>query len=186
MGRRQEPPRGANVAQEYFFAKVIVMTDNFKHRLGEGSFGIVYYGKLPDGQEVAVKRASRNSQQGAKEFYNEVNYYLTPINICCSQTIIMFHNNWFDFHKLVICMFISLSHSLMLIVDLNILNPRFQLIHSKLEVDQSEKNLKKFCHKWPQVQNFTTKWKNAPIWKNWPKEKRSWNSDHSFLHVTKI
>jgi hypothetical protein len=96
-----------------------------------------------------------------KEFYNEVNYYLTPINSCCSQTIIMFHNNWFDFHKLVICMFISLSHSLILIVDLNILNPRFQLIHSKLELDQSEKNLKKFCHKWPQVQNFTTKWKNA-------------------------
>jgi hypothetical protein len=44
-------------------------------------------------------------------------------------------------------MFISLSHSLILIVDLNILNPKIQLIHSKLELDQSEKNLKKFCHK---------------------------------------
>ncbi|CAK9198294.1 unnamed protein product [Sphagnum troendelagicum] len=72
LGLVQEPPRGANVAQEYSFAKVIVMTNNFKDRLGEGSFGIVYYGKLPGGQEVAVKRASRNSQQGAKEFYNEV------------------------------------------------------------------------------------------------------------------
>jgi hypothetical protein len=48
-------------------------------------------------------------------------------------------------------------------VDLNIKNPKIQLIHSKLEHDQSEKNLKKFCHKSPQVQNFTTKRKSATI-----------------------
>ncbi len=89
----QETPPGANVAQQYSFADVIVMTNNFKQRLGEGGFGIVYQGKLPDGQEVAVKRASHNSQQGADEFYNEVNYYLTPINSFCSRSIIMFHNN---------------------------------------------------------------------------------------------
>ncbi len=88
----QETPPGANVAQQYSFADVIVMTNNFQQRLGEGGFGIVYQGKLPDGQEVAVKRASHNSQQGANEFYNEVNYYLTPINSCL-QFIIMFHNN---------------------------------------------------------------------------------------------
>jgi hypothetical protein len=93
LGKGQEHPGGANVAQEYSFAEVIAMTNNFKRTLGEGSFGTVFYGKLPDVQEVAVKRASRNSQQGAKEFYNEVNYYLTPINSCCSQTIIMFHGN---------------------------------------------------------------------------------------------
>jgi hypothetical protein len=93
LGKGQEHPGGPNVAQEYSFAEVIAMTNNFKQPLGEGSFGIVCYGKLHDGQEVAVKRASHNSQQGAKEFYNEVNYYLTPINSCCSQSIIMFHNN---------------------------------------------------------------------------------------------
>ncbi len=84
MGKGQEHPGGANFAQEYSLAEVIAMTNNFKRTLGEGSFGTVFYGKLPDRQEVAVKRASRNSQQGAKEFYNEVNYYLTPINSCCS------------------------------------------------------------------------------------------------------
>ncbi len=93
MGKGQEHLGGANVAQEYSFAEVIAMTNNFKQPLGEGSFGTVFYGKLPDGQEVAIKRASRNSQQGAKEFYNEVNYYLTPINSYCSQTIIMFDSN---------------------------------------------------------------------------------------------
>ncbi|CAK9861380.1 unnamed protein product, partial [Sphagnum jensenii] len=72
LGKGQEHPGGANFAQEYSLAEVIAMTNNFKRTLGEGSFGTVFYGKLPDGQEVAVKRASRNSQQGAKEFYNEV------------------------------------------------------------------------------------------------------------------
>ncbi len=90
MGKGQEHPGGINVAQVYSFTELIDMTNNFKRTLGEGSFGTVCYGKLPDGQEVAVKRASRNSQQGAKEFYNEVNYYLTPISSCCSQTIITF------------------------------------------------------------------------------------------------
>jgi hypothetical protein len=99
----------------------------------------VCYGKLLGGQEVAVKRVPHNSQQGPKEFYHEVNYYLMPINSCCSQILIMFHNNWFDFHKLIIRMFISLSHSLILIVDFNILNPKFRLIHSKLELHQHKK-----------------------------------------------
>ncbi len=150
------------------------MTNNFKRTVGEGSFGTVCYGKLPDGQEVAVKRASRTSQQGAKEFYNEVNYYLTPINSCCSQTIIVFHSNWFDFHKLVICMFISLSHSLILIVDLNILNPKIQFIHSKLELDQTEKNLKKFCHKCrisPQKEKVL-QLRERIFLETWPKEKK--------------
>ncbi len=69
MGKGQEHPGGANVAQEYSFVQVIAMTNDFKQTLGEGSFGTVSYGKLPNGQEVAVKRASPNSQQGAKEFY---------------------------------------------------------------------------------------------------------------------
>ncbi|CAM6031767.1 unnamed protein product [Sphagnum compactum] len=61
-----------NIAQEYSFTEVIAMTNKFNQILGEGSFGTVCYGKLPNGQEVAVKRLSGNSQQGAHEFYNEV------------------------------------------------------------------------------------------------------------------
>jgi hypothetical protein len=93
LGKGHEHPGGANVAQEYSFAEVTAMTNNFKQTLGGGSFGTVCYGKLPDGQEVAVKRVSPDSHQGAKEFYNEVNYYLTPINGCCSQTTMMFRHN---------------------------------------------------------------------------------------------
>jgi chitinase len=51
-------------------------TNNFSKVLGEGSFGLVYYGKLPNGQEVAVKRLSTTSHQGAKEFFTEVCLYI--------------------------------------------------------------------------------------------------------------
>ncbi|CAN6452141.1 unnamed protein product [Victoria cruziana] len=48
-------------------------TNNFSedNKLGEGGFGPVYKGKLPNGQEVAVKRMSGNSGQGVREFRNE-------------------------------------------------------------------------------------------------------------------
>ncbi|XP_038710348.1 putative receptor-like protein kinase At4g00960 [Tripterygium wilfordii] len=49
-------------------------TDNFAdaNKLGQGGFGAVYKGALPDGQYVAVKRLSRHSSQGEVEFKNEV------------------------------------------------------------------------------------------------------------------
>ncbi|KAK8918772.1 G-type lectin S-receptor-like serine/threonine-protein kinase [Platanthera zijinensis] len=44
-----------------------------RNKLGEGGFGIVYKGKLGEGQEIAVKRLARTSTQGINEFKNEVN-----------------------------------------------------------------------------------------------------------------
>ncbi|KAK1379905.1 Receptor-like serine/threonine-protein kinase [Heracleum sosnowskyi] len=41
-------------------------------KLGEGGFGSVYKGMLGDGIEIAVKRLSKDSTQGLKEFKNEV------------------------------------------------------------------------------------------------------------------
>ncbi|EOX99237.1 S-locus lectin protein kinase family protein, putative isoform 2 [Theobroma cacao] len=53
---------------------ILVATDNFAeaNKLGQGGFGPVYKGKLPRGQEIAVKRLSRGSGQGLEEFKNEV------------------------------------------------------------------------------------------------------------------
>jgi len=42
------------------------------NKLGEGGFGVVYKGTLPDGEEIAVKRLSRSSTQGVDELKNEL------------------------------------------------------------------------------------------------------------------
>ncbi|KAE8714923.1 pyruvate decarboxylase 1-like [Hibiscus syriacus] len=52
--------------------KEATMDFSNNNKLGQGGFGTVYKGTLPDGQEVAVKRLSRNSEQGESEFKNEV------------------------------------------------------------------------------------------------------------------
>ncbi|WCJ42966.1 G-type lectin S-receptor-like serine/threonine-protein kinase SRK [Euphorbia peplus] len=56
------------------FGTISTATDNFSddNKLGQGGFGCVYKARLVEGQEVAVKRLSRNSGQGVEEFKNEV------------------------------------------------------------------------------------------------------------------
>uniref|UniRef100_A0A0D3D5X6 non-specific serine/threonine protein kinase n=1 Tax=Brassica oleracea var. oleracea TaxID=109376 RepID=A0A0D3D5X6_BRAOL len=51
-----------------------VATDNFDplNKIGEGGFGSVYKGQLPDGTLIAVKKLSSKSCQGNKEFVNEI------------------------------------------------------------------------------------------------------------------
>ncbi|KAK7280443.1 hypothetical protein RJT34_25507 [Clitoria ternatea] len=51
-----------------------VATKNFDHsrELGEGGFGIVYYGKLHDGREVAVKRLYEHNYKRVEQFMNEI------------------------------------------------------------------------------------------------------------------
>ncbi|XP_022682731.1 G-type lectin S-receptor-like serine/threonine-protein kinase B120 [Setaria italica] len=58
----------------FSFSKITDATDNFstESKLGEGGFGPVYKGNLPDGQEIAVKRLAANSGQGLLEFKNEI------------------------------------------------------------------------------------------------------------------
>eukprot|EP01018_Ginkgo_biloba_P032384 Gb_02638 [translate_table: standard] len=58
--------------RQFSFDQVVEITENFRKKLGQGGFGPVYYGKLNSGSEVAVKRLSSNSNQGVKEFLNEV------------------------------------------------------------------------------------------------------------------
>ncbi|KAL5711225.1 hypothetical protein ACHQM5_021704 [Ranunculus cassubicifolius] len=47
-------------------------TRNFERKIGSGGFGVVFYGKLKDGKEIAVKVLTNNSFQGRREFSNEV------------------------------------------------------------------------------------------------------------------
>ncbi|CAN8325666.1 unnamed protein product [Cochlearia groenlandica] len=58
---------------QYDFKTIEAATNEFSrsNKLGEGGFGEVYKGKFSDGTEIAVKRLSKNSGQGAREFKNE-------------------------------------------------------------------------------------------------------------------
>ncbi|XP_031407368.1 probable leucine-rich repeat receptor-like serine/threonine-protein kinase At3g14840 isoform X2 [Punica granatum] len=49
-------------------------TNNFSaaNKIGEGGFGCVYKGLLSDGTAIAVKQLSNNSNQGNREFMNEI------------------------------------------------------------------------------------------------------------------
>ncbi|KAL6216940.1 hypothetical protein ACLB2K_010158 [Fragaria x ananassa] len=61
-------------ALQFEFASVRVATNNFAeaNKLGRGGFGAVYRGRLLNGEDIAVKRLSRDSSQGDIEFKNEV------------------------------------------------------------------------------------------------------------------
>ncbi|PWZ16306.1 hypothetical protein Zm00014a_009333 [Zea mays] len=74
--------------------QILEATDNFseENKLGEGGFGPVYKGQLPEGVEIAVKRLASHSGQGFVEFKNEVQLIakLQHRNLvrhlgCCSQ-----------------------------------------------------------------------------------------------------
>ncbi|KAJ6890429.1 cysteine-rich receptor-like protein kinase 26 [Populus alba x Populus x berolinensis] len=59
---------------EFNFSTLRIATDEFSNdnKLGQGGFGSVYKGVLPNGQEIAVKRLSDCSSQGEVEFKNEI------------------------------------------------------------------------------------------------------------------
>ncbi|CAJ2675520.1 unnamed protein product [Trifolium pratense] len=59
---------------QFDFNTICNATNDFSdfNKLGEGGFGIVYKGKLANGEEIAVKRLSTTSGQGDSEFKNEV------------------------------------------------------------------------------------------------------------------
>ncbi|KAL6658635.1 hypothetical protein ACP70R_004221 [Stipagrostis hirtigluma subsp. patula] len=56
------------------FPQMMEATGNFseENKLGQGGFGSVYKGQLPNGLQVAVKRLASHSSQGFVEFKNEI------------------------------------------------------------------------------------------------------------------
>ncbi|CAF2149318.1 unnamed protein product [Brassica napus] len=59
---------------QFDFKCIEAATSKFRNtnKLGHGGFGEVYKGTFPNGTEIAVKRLSKTSGQGEREFKNEV------------------------------------------------------------------------------------------------------------------
>ncbi|XP_052137377.1 cysteine-rich receptor-like protein kinase 6 [Oryza glaberrima] len=75
--RRAKEPLSWSINQEDInidLSTLRTATNNFdeRNKLGEGGFGVVYKGALPDGQQIAVKRLSNCSRQGINELKNEL------------------------------------------------------------------------------------------------------------------
>ncbi|XP_057778995.1 probable LRR receptor-like serine/threonine-protein kinase At1g67720 [Salvia miltiorrhiza] len=62
----------AEAAHYFTLSEIKDATNNFERKIGSGGFGVVYYGRLPDGKEIAVKLLTNDSFQGKREFSNEV------------------------------------------------------------------------------------------------------------------
>ncbi|PWZ04798.1 DnaJ protein ERDJ3A [Zea mays] len=76
---RSGPSSFKDPAEEFTFAQLEVATKGFalEAKIGEGSFGTVYRGKLPDGREVAIKRGesgprARRFQEKESAFRSEL------------------------------------------------------------------------------------------------------------------
>ncbi|XP_022015899.2 probable leucine-rich repeat receptor-like serine/threonine-protein kinase At3g14840 isoform X4 [Helianthus annuus] len=72
---REKDLRGLDLNTGIFtYRQIKAATNNFadSNKLGEGGFGSVYKGTLLDGTLIAVKKLSSKSNQGNREFVNEV------------------------------------------------------------------------------------------------------------------
>ncbi|XP_009798183.1 probable LRR receptor-like serine/threonine-protein kinase RFK1 isoform X1 [Nicotiana sylvestris] len=93
--RKRRDLNGVELQMVCFTLKQIkAATKNFdaSNKIGEGGFGPVYKGQLPDGTLVAVKQLSSQSKQGNREFLNEISTIsclqhpnLVKLHGCCIE-----------------------------------------------------------------------------------------------------
>ncbi|CAN6442419.1 unnamed protein product [Victoria cruziana] len=72
----------AEINQEFTHAEIVEITNNFRTVIGEGGSGNVYYGRLKNGREVAVKVLKNSLEQGTKEFVAEAKLLMTVHHKC--------------------------------------------------------------------------------------------------------
>ncbi|KAB2601358.1 hypothetical protein D8674_002363 [Pyrus ussuriensis x Pyrus communis] len=75
LGGKRGRQQGRDMLTRTFTLEQIkAASNNFDpaNKIGEGGFGPVYKGQLPDGSLIAIKQLSSNSKQGNREFINEM------------------------------------------------------------------------------------------------------------------
>ncbi|KAJ9560932.1 hypothetical protein OSB04_006092 [Centaurea solstitialis] len=87
-------PKLSGVTCSFTLRQIKAATNNFDvaNKIGEGGFGSVYKGVLPDGTLIAVKQLSSKSRQGNREFLNELGMisalkhsHLVKLHGCCIE-----------------------------------------------------------------------------------------------------
>ncbi|KAF3776349.1 putative LRR receptor-like serine/threonine-protein kinase [Nymphaea thermarum] len=68
--------------QSFTYAEIQEITTNFEKPIGEGGSGNVYYGRLANGTEVAVKEIKESLPRGTKEFVSELELLMTVHHKC--------------------------------------------------------------------------------------------------------
>lgn len=63
--------------RRFTYKELEKFTNSFKRFIGQGGFGLVYYGCLENGTEVAVKMRSESSSHGLDQFLAEVQISVT-------------------------------------------------------------------------------------------------------------
>ncbi|GKV14669.1 hypothetical protein SLEP1_g25505 [Rubroshorea leprosula] len=81
------------VACHISLSELVNATNNFRNKIGKGSFGSVYYGQMQDGKEVAVKIMADSSSQLTQQFVTEV--------VLCSAM----RPSIFNFLDILLCMY---------------------------------------------------------------------------------
>jgi len=110
-----QPSPGISLASQSTFTydELAMATDGFSNSnlLGQGGFGYVHKGVLPNGKIVAVKQLKSESRQGEREFHAEVDvisrvhhrHLVSLVGYCISdnQKMLVYEyvpNNTLEFH----------------------------------------------------------------------------------------
>lgn len=134
----QPEPGGFGHSKELFsYEELVKATNEFsdENLLGEGGFGCVYKGALPDGRVVAVKQLKIGGGQGDREFKAEV------------ETISRVHHR----HLLSLVGYCISENRRLLIYDYVPNNNLYFHLHGKLKTDSYKTNpllLLKLCFLW--------------------------------------
>lgn len=79
--------------RQFTYKELEKLTNKFQQFIGQGGFGLVYYGRLEDGTEVAVKMRSESSTHGLDEFFAEVRSEFDRLKSKTHHNILLLHIN---------------------------------------------------------------------------------------------